>query len=164
MQKLIFEGNTVHAKRWFTARWNLHVCFSQMTPLFKLQNHYDIVWKPPVPRHILLKLFMCFLTKKKPTKQNPPGQLDYTKSVFLLLLEELFAHPNVEHVLNICQLQLGNAAEYSSQINGWAKWFPPGIKWSFHIHCFEVFSCSTKVFQKANLGYTSWEEMRSNST
>lgn len=130
--------------------------FSQMTPLVKLQNHYDMVWKPPAPRHVLIKLLMCFLTKKKSTNQNPAPKPGYAKPSSSSRRRKTFADPNVEDVLNICWLQLGNSTDRNSQTNGWTQWFPPGIKCSFHIHCFKVFSCSTKVFQKASLGYTFW--------
>lgn len=116
------------------------------------------------PQICLAQVVHVFLAKKQSTKQNPPGTWDYTKPVFLLLPEEQFTHPNVEHILNVCQLQLSNTTEHNSQINGCAQWFSLNIQCYFHIHCFKVLSCSIKVFQEANLGYILWKELRSNST
>lgn len=58
---------------------NPHICFSQMTTLFKLKNHYT-VQRPPVPSPLLLEILKCFVTKKKSF-----GNLDYNKTIFLPL-------------------------------------------------------------------------------
>lgn len=60
----------VHIQCWYTKRRNVRVCFSQRTTLFKLKNYYDIVSKSPVPRHVLLKLLKCFVTKKTTTTKS----------------------------------------------------------------------------------------------
>lgn len=75
----------------------------------------------------LAQVVHVFLAKKQPNKQNSPGTWDYTKPGFLLLLEEQFTHPNAEHILNVFQLQLSNATEHNSQINGCAQWFSLSI-------------------------------------
>lgn len=59
------------------------VHFSQMITLFKLKNHYT-VQRPPVPSPLLLEVLKCSVTKKT-TKSF--GNLDYTKTIFLLLQE-----------------------------------------------------------------------------
>lgn len=79
------------------------------------------------PQMYLAQVVHVFLANNQPTKQNPPSTWDYTKPVFLLLPEELFTHPTVEHVLNVGQLQLGNTTEHISQINGCAQWFSLSI-------------------------------------
>lgn len=77
-------------------RRNLCVCFSQITALLNPRNT-TIYYGGHLSPDISCLLFLCFLTKKKTTQLNLPGKLDYTKLGFLLLLEELFAHLNVEH-------------------------------------------------------------------
>lgn len=76
----------VRIQCWYTNRRNVHVCFSQRTTLFKLKNHYDIVSKSLVPRHVLLEL-LVFCDKENNNKIHQDyTNLDYTKTIFLLQL------------------------------------------------------------------------------
>lgn len=103
------------------------------------------------PQTYLAEVVRVVFDKKK----NQPNKIHQVKWIIPNLVSSSCLR-NYLHTRtwNICQLQLGNTTEHSSQINAWAKWFPPRHKCSFHIHYFKAFSCSTKVFQKANLGYT----------
>lgn len=141
-------------KGWYIAMINLCVCFFSDDTFIQATESLQYGMKATCPQTCLAQLSMCFLTKKKPTNQNPAPKPDYTKRSASSRRRKTFEDPNVEDVLNIHWLKLGNSTDHNSQINKWAEWFPPGIKCSFHIHCFKVFCCSSKAFQKTNLGYT----------
>lgn len=95
LKKLIFEGNAVHAKCWFAKEKPLFLFLSDNS-FTQSMKHYLYYGEHLSPDTSCFSC-SCVFWQKKPIQLNPRGKPDYTKPGFLLLLEELFAHLNVEH-------------------------------------------------------------------